>query len=114
MNSHERGMDPVAMTIINPLRENWPRHKSNEQPPVLKLCTIPTAMHAGHLIILANNSPSWIPFFFFFIFTFHTFSDEFKRTFSYSNYTAGCVCVDSALLRHYLQLRRPETQSHPL
>ena len=30
------GMNPVAMTIINPRNENWPSRGSNRRPPVLK------------------------------------------------------------------------------
>ena len=36
VDSGERGMDPVAMTIINPRKEYWPSHGSNQQPPFLK------------------------------------------------------------------------------
>ena len=32
MDSGEREMNPVAMTIINPIKEYWP----NQRPPVLK------------------------------------------------------------------------------
>ena len=34
MNSRERGMNPVAMTIISPLKEYWPGRGSNQRPPV--------------------------------------------------------------------------------
>ena len=36
MDCGERGMSPVAMTIINPRREYWPSRGSNQRPPVLK------------------------------------------------------------------------------
>ena len=32
----ERGISPVAMTIINPRKESWPSWGSNQRPPVLK------------------------------------------------------------------------------
>ena len=32
MDSGERGMNPVAMTIINPWKEYWPSPGSNQQP----------------------------------------------------------------------------------
>ena len=35
MDSDERGMNPVAMTIISPRKEYWPTWGSNQQPPVL-------------------------------------------------------------------------------
>ena len=40
----ERGMNPVAMTIINPLKGYWPSRGSNQQPPVLKSTTLPTEL----------------------------------------------------------------------
>ena len=36
MDSGERGMNPAAMTIINPRKEYWPSRGSKQQPPVLK------------------------------------------------------------------------------
>ena len=42
MNSSERGMSPVAMTIINHWKEYWPG--SNQQPPVLKYATLLTEL----------------------------------------------------------------------
>ena len=44
MNSGDRGMNPVAMTIINPRKEYWPCRRSNQRPPVLKSCTLPTEL----------------------------------------------------------------------
>ena len=44
MDSGERGMNPVAMVIINPLKEYWQSQRSNQQPPVLKLCKLPTEL----------------------------------------------------------------------
>ena len=52
MDSGERGMKPVAMTIINPQKEYWPSWGSNQRPPVLKSETLPTELwglaHAHH------------------------------------------------------------------
>ena len=36
-DSGERGMNPVAMTIINPRKEYWPSRGSNQRPPVLSV-----------------------------------------------------------------------------
>ena len=44
MNSGERGMNPVAMTIINPRKEYWPSRRSNQRPPFLKSDTLPTEL----------------------------------------------------------------------
>ena len=41
-DSGERGMNPVAMTITNPRKEYWPNWGSNQCPPVLLSCTLPT------------------------------------------------------------------------
>ena len=45
MNSGERGINSVVSTIIKPRKDYWPRPDSNEQPPVLKTCVIPTELH---------------------------------------------------------------------
>ena len=39
-----RGMNPVVMIIINLRTENWPSQGSNQRPPVLKSCTLPTEL----------------------------------------------------------------------
>ena len=44
MDSSERGINPVAMTIINPQKEYWPSRGLNQRPPVLKSAMLPTAM----------------------------------------------------------------------
>ena len=44
MDSGEIGMNPNAMTIINPRKEYRPSRGSNQQPPVLKSCTLPTEL----------------------------------------------------------------------
>ena len=42
MDSGQRGINPVAMTIINSGKEYWPSQGSNKQLPVLKSCALPT------------------------------------------------------------------------
>ena len=42
MESDERRMNPTAMTINNPLKEYWANQRSNQRPPLLKSCTLPT------------------------------------------------------------------------
>ena len=37
--SGERGINLVAMTIVNPRKEYWPSQGSNQRPPALKSCT---------------------------------------------------------------------------
>ena len=41
-DSSVRGMNPVAMTIINPQKEYWMSWGLNQQPSVLKSATLPT------------------------------------------------------------------------
>ena len=43
-DSGERGMNPVAMTIINPRKEYCPSRGSNQRPPVLKSATLLTEL----------------------------------------------------------------------
>ena len=42
MDSGETGVNPVAMTIINPRKEYWLGRGSNQRPPVLKSGTLLT------------------------------------------------------------------------
>ena len=42
MDSVERGMNLVAMTIINPGKKYWPSRRSKQGPPVLKSALLPT------------------------------------------------------------------------
>ena len=42
MDSGERRMYPVIMTIINPQKEYWSSRGSNQQPPILKFGTLRT------------------------------------------------------------------------
>ena len=44
MDSGERKKNPVALTIINPLKEYWPSQESNQRPSVLKSGTLPTEL----------------------------------------------------------------------
>ena len=39
-DSGERGMNPVAMTVINPCKEYWLSQGLNQPPPVLKPATL--------------------------------------------------------------------------
>ena len=41
---NERRMNPVAMTIINPLKEYWPSRGSNQRPYILKSATLPNEL----------------------------------------------------------------------
>ena len=34
-DSGESGKNPVAMTVTNPRKENWPSRVSNQRPPIL-------------------------------------------------------------------------------
>ena len=43
-DSGERGMNPVAMTVINPRKEYWPSRGSNQRPPVLNFGTLPAEL----------------------------------------------------------------------
>ena len=47
MDSSERGMNPVAMAIINPRKEYWPNRGSNQRPTVLKFGTLPTELRGS-------------------------------------------------------------------
>ena len=40
MDSGERGMNPVAMILINSGKEYQPSRETNQQPPVLKSFTL--------------------------------------------------------------------------
>ena len=41
-DSDERGMNPVAMTVINHRKEYWPSWGSSQRRPVLKSAMLPT------------------------------------------------------------------------
>ena len=52
MDRGERGMNPVAMTVINPPKEYWLTRGSNQEPPVLKSATLPMSYGGLAKIIL--------------------------------------------------------------
>ena len=47
MDSGERVINFVPMTIINPRKEYWPSRILNKRPRVLKSCTLPTELRGG-------------------------------------------------------------------
>ena len=53
MDNGERGMNPVAMTIINPRKEYWPSRRSNQQPPFLSLQRY--RLSYGALLVAGNG-----------------------------------------------------------
>ena len=52
MDSSKRGMNPVAMIVINPRKEYWPSRESNQQTAVLKSCTVPTMLWGSAVFTL--------------------------------------------------------------
>ena len=44
MDSSKKGENPAAMTTINPWKDYWLSQGSNQQPPVLKSCTLPAEL----------------------------------------------------------------------
>ena len=44
MDNGEIGMNPVAMPFFSPRKEYWPNRGSNQRPPVLKSCALPTEL----------------------------------------------------------------------
>ena len=46
MESGERGINPVTMTIINLQTEYWTSKISNLPLPVLRFCRLPTELHS--------------------------------------------------------------------
>ena len=44
MDSGDRGMNPVTMTIINPQKEYWLSRGSNQRPPALKFGMLQTEL----------------------------------------------------------------------
>ena len=63
-NSDERGMNPVAMTIINPRKKYWPSRGSNQQPSVLKSATLPTELTIFSRIRLSYGIVYFLDIFF--------------------------------------------------
>ena len=47
MEIGETGMNPVAVTIVNPRKEYWLRRGSKQRPRVLKSCMLPTKLYTG-------------------------------------------------------------------
>ena len=56
MDNSERGMNPVALTFINPRKEYWLSRRSNQRLPVLKSWTLSTELwgYASHTLPLDN------------------------------------------------------------
>ena len=54
-NSGERGMNPVAMTTINPRKECWPSRGSQQRSHVLKSATLPTELCDSAESVLRRN-----------------------------------------------------------
>ena len=50
MDNDKKGMNPVAMVIINPRKEYLPSRDSNKTPPVLKFCTLTTKLWGSALM----------------------------------------------------------------
>ena len=59
INSDEKGMNPVAMTIVNPWQEYWPSRGSNQRSPVLKPLTLQTDLHVHWLGIYMRQTKQW-------------------------------------------------------
>ena len=57
MDSGERGMNPVAMTIINLRKEYWPSRGSNQRLSVLKFCKQPTELSGLGITRIENVFP---------------------------------------------------------
>ena len=54
-DSSARGMNPVAMTIINPWKEYWPSQESNQQPHVLKSATLSTELWGLAQVVIERS-----------------------------------------------------------
>ena len=74
MDSGKRGINPVAMTIINPRKEYWPSRRSNQRPPVLKTATLPTELwdSASQLNEAREPAEYWILLILSYCFSFGT------------------------------------------
>ena len=63
MDSGERGMNPVAVIIINYRKEFWLSRRSNQRPLILKSCTLPSELRdtAPHNLVeyLHNRILAW-------------------------------------------------------
>ena len=47
-----RGMNPVAMTIINPAKEYWLSRRLNQRPPILKSATLQTELWGWQIFLI--------------------------------------------------------------
>ena len=56
MDSGERGMNPVAMTIINSRKEYWPSRASNQRLPVLKSATLWTELWGSAVLFWVRKA----------------------------------------------------------
>ena len=52
-------MNPVALTIINPLKEYWSSRGSNQRPPVLKAATLPNELWGSASKVLYQYEIEW-------------------------------------------------------
>ena len=59
MDSSERGMNLVAMTIIDPRKEYWPSRGSNQRSPVLQPCALPTDLWGSAISVLKADMQSF-------------------------------------------------------
>ena len=57
MNSCERGMNPVTMTIIHPWKEYWQSRGLNQRPSVLKWCMLLTELKVSAKFNPFPNKP---------------------------------------------------------
>ena len=57
MDSGERGMNPVSLTIINLCKKYWLSWQLNQRPPFLKSCTLPTELLGSTLLNPFPNKP---------------------------------------------------------
>ena len=59
MGNCERGMNPVAMTIINSWKEYWPSLGSNQRPPVLKSALRNRQSYGGSAVMSETKLESY-------------------------------------------------------
>ena len=64
-DSGERGMNPVAMTIINPRKEYWPSRGLHQRPPVLKSAMLPTELRGSAETCEEKGESTGVSSFFF-------------------------------------------------
>ena len=74
-----RGKNTVAITIIRHRKEYWPSRGSNQRPPVLKSCTLPTELwgQAYWFYVIINDSGMIVYLGFYAVSTvFQLFNDD--------------------------------------